>query len=342
MVIDISDGYMIIQYANKKKQAIPVDSRYSFNPGSGFYVDNKLISNFQKGDKFVKNDILAYHPKFFSKDSSGMVRMNLGPLAKVAFCGTYATYEDAGIMTHKMSKRLGTHVTMCQATKIDATDDIESVVKIGDEVEIGDPLIVFGLGDTGDKSVDAFLNSFRAAGGSLDTAKRVIKSKHAGVVKSIKMYTNKSMDKLSPTLFDLLDKHFKENIEKRKILDKHDNSDSVYKLGTLYSYPTQPLQGQTIKGIRCDVLIEIYIEHGDDVSVGDKCVVYAASKQTISEVIPEGMEPYAESNPDEEISMFVAANSILKRMIPSVILTSAANKVLVNLKRQIGEIYNGQ
>ena len=55
-------------------------------------------------------------------------------------------------------------------------DDIESVVKVGDEVEIGDPLIVFGLGDTGDKSVDTFLRSFRDVGSSLDTAKRVIKS----------------------------------------------------------------------------------------------------------------------------------------------------------------------
>ena len=341
-VIDISGGYMIVQYASKKKQAIPVDSRYSFNPGSGFYVDNKLLSNFQKGDKFVKNDILAYHPKFFSKDSSGMVRMNLGPIAKVAFCGTYATYEDAGIITNKMSRRLGTHVTMCQATKIEAMDDIESVVKVGDEVEIGDPLIVFGLGDTGDKSVDAFLRSFRDIGSSLDTAKRVIKSKHAGTVKAIKMYTNKSMDKLSPSLFELLDKHFKENKERKKILDKYDNSDSVYKLGTLYSYPTAPIQGQTIKGIRCDVMIEIYIEHGDDVSVGDKCVVYAASKQVISEVIPDGQEPYAESDPNEEISMFVAPGAILKRMIPSVVLTAAANKVLINLKRQIGKIYNGQ
>ncbi len=339
-VVDIADGYMIVQYASKKKRAIPVSDRYSFNPASGFYVDNKLIPNFNKGDKFVKNDILAYHEKFFSKDSSGMVRLNIGPLAKVAFAGLYSTYEDAGLITHKMSKRLGTKVTMCQASKLNATDDVETMVKVGDEVEIGDPLIVFGLGDTGDKSVDAFLKAFRDADSSLDSAKRVVRSKHAGVVRDIRMYTCKSLDKLSPSLFELIDAHFKENIQKRKILDKHDKSESAYKMGTLYSAPTQPLSGQTIKGIHCDVLIEIYIEHGDDVSIGDKCVVYAASKQVISEVVPEGLEPYAESDPDEEISMFVSCGSVLKRMIPSIILTGAANKVLINLKRQIGNIWN--
>lgn len=338
-VLEIADGYMIVQYQSGKKQAIPISDRYSFNVGSGFYVDNKLKSNFEAGDAFEKNDILAYHEKFFSKNSDGVVRMNIGPIAKVAFCGIYSTYEDAGLITSKMSKRLSSTVTMQQASKIDATDDIESIVKVGDEVEIGDPLIVFGLGDTGDKAVDNFLKAFQTADNVLDTAKRVIKSKHAGRVVDVRMYTNRPMDRLSPSLFALLDAHFKENIQKRKILDKYDKSDSVYKLDTPYMLPTRPLKGPSIKGISCDVLIEIFIEHTDDVSVGDKCVVYAASKQVISEVVPEGLEPYAESTPNEEISMFVAPSSILKRMIPSMIMTASANKVLIELKRRIKDIW---
>lgn len=339
-VLEINDGYMIVQYKSGKKQAIPVENRYSFNSGSGFYVNNKLKTNFEVGDAFKQNDILAYHEKFFSKDSSGMVRMNIGPLAKVAFCGLYSTYEDAGLITEKMSKKLATSVTMKQASKLEATDDVEFVVKVGDEVEIGDPLIIFGLGDTGDKAVDTFLQAFQKAGTNLaDTAKRVVRSDHAGRVVDVRMYTIKSMDKLSPSLFELLDNHFKENIKKRRILDKYDKSSSVYKLDTLYTLPTQPLKGSSIKGINCDVMIEVYIEHDDEVSVGDKCVVYAASKQVISEVIPEGLEPYAESTPDEEISMFVAPSSILKRMIPSVLITGAANKVLLELKKQVRDIW---
>ena len=339
-VIEISGGYMIVQYKSGRKQAIPVMDRYSFNSGSGFYVDNKLKTNFEVNDSFKQNDILAYHEKFFSKDSSGMVRLNIGPLAKVAFCGLYSTYEDAGLMTEKMSKKLATSITMKQASRLDATDDVEFIAKVGDEVEIGDPLIIFGLGDTGDKAVDTFLQAFQKAGSNLaDTAKRVIRSKHAGRIADVRMYTIKSMDKLSPSLFELLDAHFKENVKKRKILDKYDKSDSVYKLDTIYTLPTQPLKAPSIKGINCDVLIEIYIEHDDEVSVGDKCVVYAASKQVISEVVPEGLEPYAESTPDEEISMFVAPSSILKRMIPSVLITGAANKVLLELKKQIRNIW---
>ena len=110
-------------------------------------------------------------------------------------------------------------------------------------------------------------------------------------------------------------------------------------MGMLYDRPTEPLKGSTIKGITCDVLVEIYIEHGDECSVGDKCVAYAASKQIISEVIPEGLEPYSESRPDEEISMFVASSSILKRMIPSVVVIAAGNKILVETKKKIRDLW---
>lgn len=345
-VIDINEDYIILQYKSGKKKAVCIGHKPSFNSGSGFYVDNHLLTNFQVGDKFRAGDIIAYHEKFFTKDNDGVVRMNIGPIAKVAFGGLYSTYEDAGLVTHKFSKKLETKLMMMQEFKLDAMDDVESIVKPGTEVEIGDPLIVFGLGDTGDKSVDNFLKAFQGGDEGnkdiLDSAKRVCRAKHAGTVTEVRMYTVKSMDKLSPSLFKIFDEYFKNNIKRRKILDKYDKTDSVYKMDTLYELPTSPLKGSTIKGRTCDVLIEIYIEHADEASVGDKIVVYGASKQVLSEVVPEGLEPYAESRPDEEISVFVAAGAILKRMIPSVAILSAATKCLIELKRKIGDIWNNE
>jgi len=342
-VLESQDGYMIVQYKSGKKKAINVDNRYSFNTESGFYVNNKLLSNFQPGDSFFKDDILAYHEKFFTKDTDGTVRMNIGPLAKVAFMGLYSTYEDAGMITTKMSQKLSTHLTMRQTSKLSITDDIESIVKVGDEVDIHDPLIVFGMGDTGDKATDNFLKAFGGVNSELLTnAKRVVRSDYAGHVVDVKMYTTKSLDKLSPSLYKIFDEYYKENVKRRRILDKHDSHNDVYKLDTLYTLPTGPLPGNTIKGITCDILIEIYIEHDYDAGVGDKLVIYGASKQIISETIPEGMEPYAESRPDEEISLLVAPSSILKRMIPSLTIIASANKVLIETKKLMNDIWNGK
>ncbi len=337
-VLEIADGYMIVQYKNQEKKAINVGNKMGFNTGSGFYVNNTLLPNFQPNDTFKKNDILAYHAKFFSKDSMGQIRFNIGPLAKVAFYGNYFTYEDSGAITTKMSKKLSTTVIMKQIIKLDATEDVDKIVSVGDEIEIGSPLLTFGLGATGDKSVDNFLKAF-GAGADDDSFKRVIKADHAGVIADIKIYTNKSLDKLSPSLFNIVDSYFKANRKARKVLDKYDNTSSVYKLGTLYDKPTEPLKTQTIKGINTDVLIEFYIAHDDEASVGDKCVDYGACKQIISEVIPEGMEPFSEYRPDEEISLFQAPSSILKRMVPSLVVNAAGNKVLIELKRQCKDIW---
>lgn len=340
-VIDKNEDYIILQFKSGKKKAINLAHKPSFNSGSGFYVDNHLITDYEVNDKFKRGDVIAYHERFFTKGIDGVVRMNVGPLAKCVFANIYSTYEDAGLITHKMSKKLGTSLSMMQSVPIDAMDDIESVVKIGDEVEIGDPLIVFGIGDTGDKSVDNFLKAFqnKDSNSVLDNAKRIVRAKNPGRVFDVRMYTTKSMDKLSPSLYKLLDDYFKKNIQRKKILDKYDKTDSVYKLDTLYTLPTAPLKGTAIKGRTCDVLIEIYIEHEDEASVGDKLAMYGASKQVLSEVIPEGLEPYAESDPNEEISLFVSNSGILKRMIPSLVVTASGNKVLVKLKSKMKEIW---
>lgn len=110
-------------------------------------------------------------------------------------------------------------------------------------------------------------------------------------------------------------------------------------MGVMYDYPTEPIKTPSIKGRHCDVLIEVYIEHEDEAGIGDKCAAYGANKQIISEVVPPGLEPYAESTPNEEISAFVAPASILKRMIPSVVILASANKILVNLKKQVSEMW---
>ena len=340
-VIDVANGYMIVQYKSGKKRAIEVDNRYHANPASGFYVNNKLEMNFKLNETFKKNDILAYHAKFFTKGIDNVVRMNIGPVAKVALAGTYFTYEDSGMMTESFSKKLATSITMVETIKLDATANVESIVKVGDEVEVGDPLVILGLGDTGDKNVDNFLKAFRADSGStiIDSAKRTFKAKHAGKIVDVRIYTIKSTDKLSPSLSKIMEKEYADNLKKRKILDKHDKTDTVYKLDTLYDRPTGPIRGQQIKGISTDVLIEVYIEHMDFQSVGDKLVAFAASKQVIADMVPIGLEPYSELLPDEEVSVFVSPRSILGRMIPSLVTVACGNKVLIELKRRIKTIW---
>jgi hypothetical protein len=97
------------------------------------------------------------------------------------------------------------------------------------------------------------------------------------------------------------------------------------------------IKGQKVENA---VLIEFYIEHGDIMGVGDKLAFFTALKGIICEVIPEGYEPWSEFRPDEEVSSLLAPSSILKRQTPSILFTLLGNKVIVELKRKLEEIYN--
>ena len=77
----------------------------------------------------------------------------------------------------------------------------------------------------------------------------------------------------------------------------------------------------------------------DEVSVGDKAVAFSCLKQVISEVVPEGLEPYSEFNPDEDIDMFSSSSGVLKRMVVSAPITACANKVLIETKRKMQRIW---
>ena len=69
---------------------------------------------------------------------------------------------------------------------------------------------------------------------------------------------------------------------------------------------------------------------------------FTALKSIVGEVIQTGYEPYSEFRPYEEVSSLIGPSAILKRQVPSIILTVLGNKVIVELKRKLKEIYESQ
>lgn len=67
---------------------------------------------------------------------------------------------------------------------------------------------------------------------------------------------------------------------------------------------------------------------------------FTALKSIVGEVVPEGYEPYSEFRPEEEVSSIIGPSAILKRQVPSIMLTVLGNKVIVELKRELEKIYN--
>lgn len=338
-------GLVVVQYKNGKSQAIDIKPKVVKNSSSGFYISNKLKCDLKLGDKVKKNDIIGYDEKFFTNDNHNGNRFNLGSLHKIAIMSGYATFEDSTFVTRKMSENMASEIVMMSSAIIGKNSNVGKIVNVGDEVHAGDTLVEY---DTSfdDDGINKFLSTI---GDDMkeeikSLSRTPIKSKYSGVVEDIKIYTTVDTEDLSPSLQKIIKSYYARINKKKKTLEKYDNSEGIVKAGVLFTEATdklKPAADGTIKGNKVfdGVLIEFYIKYFDPISVGDKITFYSALKSIVGEVIEEGYEPYSEFRPDEEISTFLGPSAVLARMVPSSMLVMFTNKVLIELKRTLNDIY---
>lgn len=341
-VIDVNEelGFIMVEYKSGKTKAIYTKPEIVKNSGGGFYMSNTLKPTHVKvGEKFNKDEPLAYHPAYFRYSKMNGLRYAIGPLTKMAIMSSYNTYEDAGICTEELAERMATSIVYQVNGKFKRNNNILSMIKIGDHVDIGDSLIKFDV-STEDDELSKLLSKLSDDNAAMleEESKTDIKADHAGTIIDIKVYSLLAPENLSPSLGKIVKQYFDKGKNKKKYLDKFDSSESIMKAGYLLTDTTEPTVNRynSIKGNKgTDVLIEIYIEHKDVMGVGDKVAQYNANKQIISQMIPKGWEPYSEFRPDEIISSLSSPGTIARRMTPSVLNVMAANKVLIELKRKI-------
>ncbi len=337
-------GLMIVKYTTGDYKAIEINSKVVKNGAGGFYLPNKLKPKFKEGQKFKKNDILAYDENFFSEDLHGN-RFNIGSLQKVACMSAYSTYEDSTFITKKISEEMASDIVMVKPIVLGKNSNLDYIVKVGQEVQVGDELIRFET-SYDDESLNKFLVSVgdELKEEILSLGKVPIKSKYSGIIEDIKIYSTVDLEELSPSLRKEVSKYYTKINKKKKLMDKYEKSDGIYRMGILLNEATSKIETKDgkVKGYEVGdgVLIEIFIKYSDTMGVGDKLTYFTALKSIVGQVIEEGQEPYSLFRPDEEVSSFIAPSAVLARMTPSILLTMFGNKVLVELKRSLEKIYN--
>lgn len=357
--VDEKTGIIVIGYYDKaaKKagstekvmkahQAINIKPKVVKNGAGGFFLSIQLQSNLKVGQKFKKNDILAYDKKFFSDSKLDGVRFNIGSIQKVACMSSFSTYEDSTFITKKLSEDMAADIVMQKPVTIGKNANVDYIVNIGDEIKVGDELMRFEMSFE-DDTLNKFLSNI---GDELQESikslgKTPIKSKYSGVIEDIKIYSTVDLEELSPSLQKIVSKYYAGIDKTKKLLNKYDKSESSYKMGVLLNEPTDKVETRDgkVKGneVGEGVLIEFYIKYRDIMGIGDKITFFTALKSIIGEVIPEGYEPRSTYRPQEEVSSFIAPGAVLARMTPSILQTMFLYKVLIELKRKLYEKATG-
>lgn len=346
--IDEKNKLLIVKYKSGKNKAIDISTKIVKNGAGGFYLPNQLHCNLKVGDKFKKDDVIAYHDKFFTDDKINGNRFNIGSLQKIAIYSLGETFEDSSFITQKCAHDISSEIVMKKPVTLEKNSRIDKIVKIGDKIKSGEELMVFETSYEEDYMNQLLANVGEDLGEEIKSiGKKPIISKYTGEIVDIQIYHTVDLEELSPSLQKLVTSHNRQINNRKKILEKYANADEnspIYKCGMLFTAPSSkviPKDGK-IKGeyVGEGVLIEFYIKYYDIAGIADKFVNFCALKGIIGDVVPEHEEPFSEFRPDEEVATFLPPGSVLGRMTPSIMVTMFGNKVLVELKRKLEEIYN--
>ena len=343
---------MIIEYKWKEgketktsHKVINLAPQISKNGGGGFYLANTLKPYFKVGQSFKKNDILTANSKFFGNYADG-VKFNLGTLCKIACMSDYNTFEDSTVISEQLSNRMTSEIIIPKDVRLGKNANLIKLVKPGDKVSVNDDLIVFEQSNK-DESINKLLANI---GEELQEEvsnlnKNAIKSKYTGYIADVKIYSVSPLEELSPSLKKVVGDYWKQIKDKKDVLKKYNitNPDDMGNIFMDSDEPIVPINGK-IKGFNIEdgVLILIYIAYQNKFGIGDKLINYSALKGVCSELWDEGKEPFSEYRPDEQISALLPFSGIAARMTPSVLFVMFANKLLIELKRHLADIYFGK
>ena len=347
--LDEANGLMIVEYKSGKTDAISIGTKIAKNGAGGFYLSKKLIPNLKVGQSFKKNDILAQDRDFFTNNQTFGNKFNVGSLQKVALLSSAMTFEDSSYITKKVSRDMASEIVMSKQAVLGPNTNVDYMVKIGDRVQTGDELIRFERSFDED-ALNAFL--FKVGQDMKEeitmSSKDRIKTKYTGIIEDIKIYSSVDLDELSPSLRKIVNGYYNQIKAKKKILDKYDtDGNDIIKCGMLFNEPTSKVEvniNGMFKGAKLNegVLIEFYIRVHDELGVGDKLVFFSALKSIVGTVIPEGEEAYTLFRPEEKIGAVLSCNSLISRGVTSCPLMMVSNKLLIELSRQLKDIYDGK
>ena len=339
----VIDDHMIIRY-NKAintpegktylNECISLKEEVKKNSDGGFFITLQLGTNLKEGSKFKKGDIIAWDNTAYSNKNgeTDNLAYNLGVLAKVAIMNTDEGFEDSTSVSEWLSEAMATDVVVEKDKDLSKNTNVYHMVKVGQEVQEGDPLIIF-QNSFDEKDANLLLKNITDSDFVSDLGRIKLKSKYTGVIQDIKIYRTCEIDEMSDSLKKIVTDYEKGIKAKKKMYQKYEIPgenllDPDYKM-----QPTGIMKNNT-DGVK----IVFYIKYNDKLSVGDKTVAQSANKGVVKNIFPEGLEPFSEYRPEEKIHALYAARSFNARMVTSVWVSGGINKCMIELDRKVKEI----
>lgn len=263
IVIDTSPNHIAIQYESGEIDRMEVGINYGVSAGK--IIKNPLVTDYEKGQKVKKGDVVVYNPYHFTRDffNPSQVLFKNSVVARTVLMESNDTEEDSSAISERLGEQLTTKVTKCRTLTIPFADSIFNLVREGDEV-LSDSILCTLEDAAFSETSMLFKNE------AMDTlrvlANATPRAKYEGKITKIECmyYGDPETARISESV--------------KALIKKYDNQRK--KLASLLK-DGRPVNGQLKQSVRVDghpvlkdhLVLKIYIENTDGMTSGDKIVV---------------------------------------------------------------------
>lgn len=335
--IDHDTKLISVVYSDGSSEAIKFGNEYQKT--DNIFLNNTKVPNVKIGQKIKKNDVIAYNPNYFQKNSLGDFTVKQGPVANVALIEGYYTEEDSALVSANLSKKMGTDVGDRKQIILTPQSKIINMLDIGDKVLTGDVLMSFeSFSD--DNQTSELLDSVGELSSDEwdDLMTHKVKSKSTGEIVDINIYWTVPLEELSESLSKVVEKYLKrirkEIREEEKITGKKSDK-------RLLLEPTEPDKGR-VRGVDVyeegGVLIEFYVNHEHGLSNGDKIVAFSCIKSIVCEVVSQEKTPFTLKTGTKIDAVFSSFGQY-RRMVMSTMMAGWLGKLLYDYGKKISDDY---
>lgn len=316
----ITENAVVVKYKSGKEVVVELGKRDG--KWAGKIIPHNVISNLKQGQKVKAGDAIAFNPMFFEIDTlGGTLAYKSGVLCRVGLVEEEFTYEDSSEISQAFAEKLLTKNCEERFITVSFDQEVNDLVKVGDEVEYDTVLCVLqnNIGGVENAFTSSSLEALR------DISSLTPRAKNNGVITNITAVYAGEVEDMSVSLQNIVAASDRKLYKKARDMDK-ERVTGQKKAG-------ERIDGKTLEPN--SVVIKVTIDITQDMGVGSKLVFGHQMKSVVSNAWEEEFTTMDGVPYDAKFSYA----SFIKRIVESGLLTGILNTYLVETSKRFCEIY---
>lgn len=319
-VTRVTKNAIVVKYKSGDEVVVELGKRDG--KWSGKIIPHNVITTLKEGQKVKVGDPIAYNPMFFEQDIlGGTLAYKSGVLCRIGLIEEEFTYEDSSEISAAFAKKLLTRNCEERTIKVTFDQEVNDLVKVGDEVDYDTILCILNNNIGG--VANMFSNDSHES--LKDISSLTPRAKNNGRITAITAVYAGDIENMSRSLQAIVSASDSNLFKKARDLNKEKISGQL-KVGSRY-------EGALLEPN--SVIIKVTIDVDQDMGIGSKVVYGHQMKSVVSNVWDEVFTTQDGQPYDGKFSLI----SYIKRIVASTLVSGVVNTFSTKLADMACEIY---